>query len=147
MQISANGINLIKSFEGFVPKAYQDIVGVWTIGYGTTKIDGKRVTPGMSVTEEEATNYLITDVRYFEDVINRLVKVMINQNQFDALVSFVYNLGETNFAKSTLLKKINSLDFAGAQAEFIKWNKAGGKVVSGLTRRREAEARLFASLQ
>lgn len=142
--ISQVGLNLIKEFEGLRLKAYDDGVGVWTIGYGTIKYpNGIRVKKGDVCTEAQATEYMKNDLSTFINAINKLVKVNLTQNQFDALVSFTYNLGETNFSNSTLLKKINNNDFIGASKEFAKWNKAGGKVMNGLTRRREAERLLF----
>lgn len=142
--ISNIGLNLIKTFEGLKLEAYDDGIGVWTIGYGTIKYpNGVRVKRGDTCTEAQATDYMRNDLRTFIADVNRLVTKKINQNQFDALVSFIYNLGTTNFASSTLLKKLNSGDFVGAASEFKRWNKAGGKVMKGLTRRREAEANLF----
>lgn len=142
--ISNIGLNLIKLFEGLELRAYDDGIGVWTIGYGTIKYpNGVRVKKGDTCTEAQATEYMRNDLKTFISDVNRLVTKKINQNQFDALVSFIYNLGTTNFASSTLLKKLNSGDFTGAALEFRRWNKAGGKVMNGLTRRREAEANLF----
>ncbi|NUG12423.1 lysozyme [Acinetobacter seifertii] len=144
MKISNSGISLIKSFEGFRLKAYDDGVGVWTIGYGTIKYpNGIRVKAGDSCTVQQAEDYLRNDLAVFENAVNRLVKVKLTQNQFDALVSFTYNLGETNLGKSTLLKKLNAGDYQGAADQFLVWNKAGGKVMNGLVRRREAERALF----
>ena len=144
MKISNSGINLIKSFEGLRLKAYDDGVGVWTIGFGTIKYpNGIRVKAGDSCTSQQAEDYLRNDLTSFENAVNRLVKAKLNQNQFDALVSFTYNLGETNLGKSTLLKKLNAGDYQGAADQFLVWNKAGGKVMNGLTRRREAERALF----
>lgn len=143
MKTSANGINLICGFEGLRLKAYDDGVGVWTIGYGTTIINGVKVKKGDTCTESQAEQYLRNDLVVFENAINRLVKVPLNQNQFDALASFTYNLGEGNLSKSTLLKKLNAKDYKGAAAEFPKWNKAGGRVLAGLVKRRKAEMELF----
>ncbi|WP_284085355.1 lysozyme [Acinetobacter nosocomialis] len=144
MKISAIGINLIKSFEGLRLKAYDDGVGVWTIGYGTIKYpNGVRVKTGDSCTSQQAEDYLRNDLSAFESAVNRLVKAKLTQNQFDALVSFTYNLGETNLSKSTLLKKLNAGDYQGAADQFLVWNKAGGKVMKGLVRRREVERALF----
>lgn len=138
---SIKGINLIKSFEGFRADAYLDAVRVPTIGYGTTR----GVKMGQKITEAQAVALLQKDLEMFENAINRLVKVPLTQNQFDALASFVYNLGETNFAGSTLLKVINNGRFELAPEQFLRWNKAGGKVLNGLTRRRQAEADMFAN--
>lgn len=144
MKTSTNGINLIKSFEGLRLKAYDDSVGVWTIGFGTIKYpNGTRVKAGDSCTSQQAEDYLHNDLTSFENAVNRLVKAKLTQNQFDALVSFTYNLGETNLSKSTLLKKLNAGDYQGAADQFLVWNKAGGKVMKGLVRRREAERALF----
>ena len=144
MKTSQSGISLIKGFEGKRLNAYDDGVGVWTIGFGTIKYpNGVRVKKGDTCTEAQAESYLKNDLVKFENAINRLVKVPLNQNQFDALSSFTYNLGETNLSSSTLLKKLNAKDYAGAADQFLRWNKAGGKVMSGLTRRREAERNLF----
>ncbi|MDV2441526.1 lysozyme [Acinetobacter gerneri] len=144
MKTSNSGINLIKSFEGLRLKAYDDGVGVWTIGFGTIKYpNGVRVKKGDTCTETQAEQYLRNELIAFENAINRLVKVPLTQNQFDALVSFTYNLGETNLANSTLLKKLNAKDYKGTAAEFPRWNKAGGKVLNGLVKRRKAEMELF----
>jgi lysozyme len=139
MDVSAAGIDLIKQFEGFRANAYQDSVGVWTIGWGHTS--GAR--PGQTISRETATSLLRGDLQWAVSAVNRLVKVRLAQPQFDALVSFVFNLGEGNFAKSTLLRRLNAGDFAGAADQFAVWNKAGGRVLPGLTRRRSAEAALF----
>lgn len=144
MKISNKGLNLIKQFEGLRLNAYDDGVGVWTIGYGTIKYpDGVRVKKGDKITRAQADQYIANDVSTFEKSVNSLVKVPLNQNQFDALVSFTYNLGATNLSNSTLLKKLNAKDYKGAAAEFSRWNRAGGKVMAGLTRRRAAERELF----
>ena len=144
MKTSQSGISLIKGFEGKRLNAYYDGVGVWTIGFGTIKYPNDvRVKQGDTCTELLAESYLKNDLVKFENAINRLVKVPLNQNQFDALSSFTYNLGETNLSSSTLLKKLNAKYYAGAADQFLRWNKAGGKVMNGLTRRREAERNLF----
>lgn len=144
MNTSQTGINLIKGFEGKRLVAYDDGVGVWTIGYGTIKYpNGVRVKKGDTCTDAQAETYLKSDLIKFENAINRLVKVPLNQNQFDALSSFTYNLGETNLSKSTLLRKLNAKDYKGAADQFLVWNKAGGRVLTGLVRRREAERSLF----
>lgn len=144
MKTSNAGLNLIKGFEGKRLNAYDDGVGVWTIGFGTIKYpNGARVRKGDACTEQQAEDYLRNDLAKFEAAINKLVKVPLTQNQFDALASFTYNLGETNLANSTLLKKLNKSDYQGAAEQFLRWNKAGGKVMKGLVRRREAERALF----
>lgn len=139
MNYSNDGLTLTEQFEGCKQKAYQDQKGVWTIGYGHTK----GVTPSMTCTKEQAEWWLRQDVEEAEEAVIELVKVQLRQNQFDALVDFVFNLGRGNFSGSTLLKKINASDFKGASSEFEKWNRAGGIVRSGLTRRRFAERDLF----
>ena len=138
-------ISLIKKFEGLVLKAYKDPVGIWTIGYGTIRYpNGEKVKQGDSITKQQAEDYLRSDVVKFEKEITKLVKKSLTQNQFDALVSFTYNLGSTNLSKSTLLEKINKdPDDPSIRLEFIKWNKAGGKELLGLTRRRIEESDLY----
>lgn len=146
MQTSDKGISLIKQFEGCKLTAYQDSVGVWTIGYGWTKpVDGKPIRAGMTIKQETAERLLKTGLVSYESDVSRLVKVGLTQGQFDALVSFTYNLGARSLSTSTLLRKLNAEDYAGAADEFLRWNKAGGKVLNGLTRRREAERALFLS--
>ena len=146
MQTSDKGIALIKQFEGCKLTAYQDSVGVWTIGYGWTKpVDGKPIRAGMTIKQETAERLLKTGLVSYESDVSRLVKVGLTQGQFDALVSFTYNLGARTLSTSTLLRKLNAGDYAGAAEELIRWNKAGGKVLNGLTRRREAERALFLS--
>ncbi|PUA41447.1 muraminidase [Pseudomonas protegens] len=139
MRTSQRGLNLIKSFEGLRLQAYQDAVGVWTIGYGTTR----GVKSGMSISKEQAERMLQNDIARFEPEIDRLVKVPLSQNQWDALMSFTYNLGPTNLGSSTLLRLLNAGDYAAAADQFLRWNKAGGRVLPGLTRRRAAERELF----
>ncbi|TXT70973.1 lysozyme [Enterobacter hormaechei] len=146
MQTSDKGIDLIKQFEGCKLLAYQDSVGVWTIGYGWTQpVDGKPIRAGMTIKQETAERLLKTGLVSYESDVSRLVKVGLTQGQFDALVSFTYNLGARSLSTSTLLRKLNAGDYAGASDEFLRWNKAGGKVLNGLTRRREAERALFLS--
>ncbi|QIB82835.1 lysozyme [Enterobacter sp. T2] len=146
MQTSEKGIALIKQFEGCKLTAYQDSVGVWTIGYGWTQhVDGKPIRAGMTIKQETAERLLKTGLVSYESDVSRLVKVGLTQGQFDALVSFTYNLGARSLSTSTLLRKLNVGDYAGAADEFLSWNKAGGKVLNGLTRRREAERALFLS--
>ena len=142
MKISQKGVDLIKSFEGLELKAYKDSVGVLTIGWGST---GSHVTVGMTITKEQAEKLLKKDLERFEKGVSDLVKVPLNQNQFDALVSFSFNLGLGSLKSSTLLKKLNSSDYSGAANEILRWNRAGNKVLAGLTRRRLAEKELFLS--
>jgi lysozyme len=139
MRTSQRGLSLIKSFEGLRLLAYRDAVGVWTIGYGATR----GVKAGMSITKEQAERMLLNDVQRFEPEVERLVQVPLTGNQWDALVSFTYNLGAANLESSTLLRLLNRGDYAGAAGQFPRWNKAGGKVLTGLVRRREAERVLF----
>lgn len=139
---SSAGIDLICSFEGLELKAYDDGVGVWTIGYGTTVINGVKVKKGDTCTLEQAKKYMASDLKKFEAAVNK-VTVALNQNQFDALVSLTYNIGANAFANSTLLKKLNAGDYKGAASQFDVWNKAGGKVMRGLTNRRAIERKLF----
>lgn len=144
-ELNTDTINLIKSFEGLRLNAYQDSVGVWTIGYGhTTAAGNPAVTKGMVITNQQAEDLLRSDLRKYQAYVEAVVKTVVNDNQYGAMVSLCYNIGPGNFAKSTLVKKVNAKDFAGAQAQFAAWNKAGGKVLSGLTRRRASEATLFA---
>lgn len=133
------GVDLIKYSEGFVNHAYRDAIGVWTIGYGHTK----DVHDGQHVDESEAEALLRQDLAEAEGAVSRLVKVDINDNQFAALVSFVFNVGQGNLAKSTLLKDINAGKLDDVPDEFLKWNKAGGKILPGLTIRRKREAELW----
>jgi len=141
------GLDLIKSFEGWRAKAYPDPAtggAPWTIGYGHTTAAGPpTVSRGLTITQDEGEAILERDLLAVERTVAGLVKVKLTDNQFAALVSFTFNLGGGNFRKSTLLKKVNAGDFAGAAKEFGKWNKADGKVMAGLTRRRAAEASLF----
>lgn len=146
MQTSEKGVALIKEFEGCKLTAYQDSVGVWTIGYGWTQpVDGKPIRAVMTIKQETAERLLKTGLVSYESDVSRLVKVSLTQGQFDALVSFTYNLGARSLSTSTLLRKLNAGDYAGAADELLRWNKAGGKVLNGLTRRREAERALFLS--
>ena len=139
MKISNEGIELIKHFEGCETKAYKCPAGVWTIGYGHIK----GVQEGDVITETQAHEMLVEELNEYENYIHDLVKCPLNQNQIDALVSWVFNLGSGNLSSSTLLKVLNAGDYAGVPAQIMRWNKAGGKVLEGLTRRRQAEADLF----
>ena len=144
MKTSENGVELIKRFEGLELEAYQDIAGIWTIGYGHT---GPDVEPGMKLTEREAEQLLRKDLKPREQAVESAVKVSLNQNEFDALVSFVYNVGASAFRSSTALKRLNRGDRLGAADALTWWNKAtvSGvlREVLGLTRRRAAEKALF----
>ena len=140
MDISQNGINLIKRFEGCRLTAYKCPANVWTIGYGHT---GSDVKQGLTITQEQAEKLLKSDLVVHCNNVSKLVKVPLNQNQFDALVSFEYNLGYGNLSRSTLLALINQKKFKEASEEFKKWKYAGVKVLAGLVKRREAEKELF----
>lgn len=143
MQLSNKGVHLLKYFEGCKTVAYQDSVGVWTIGYGHTK----GVYEGMTITLPEANNMLVEELKEYESYVENMVTVDLTQEQFDALTVWVYNLGPTNFKNSTLLRKLNSGDYSAVPTEIKRWNKAGGKVLEGLVKRREAEAKMFVGQQ
>ena len=144
MITSQKGIDLIKHYEGLRLKAYVCSAGVLTIGYGTTIYpNGNFVKLTDTCTKEQAETYLKNDLKRFESAVNRLVGLPINQNQFDALVCFTYNVGVGNLQSSTLLKMINLNKFEEASLQFERWNKAGGKELKGLTLRRLAEKKLF----
>lgn len=149
MQTSDKGLALIKQAEGFRGNAYPDPATggkPYTIGNGTTVYpSGMPVKLGDKVTEQQADSYLRNDVKKFEAAVSKAVKVKMTQGQFDALVSFTYNVGPANMASSTLIKKLNAGDVKGAADEFVRWNKAAGKVMAGLTTRRAAERALFLS--
>jgi GH24 family phage-related lysozyme (muramidase) len=150
MKLSANGEAFIKEFEGYRDTPYQCSANVWTIGWGHTKNVKKH---GVwiannwldDITKNQAHDLFLEDVMQFELAVRRLVQVELTQNQFDALVSFAFNLGGGALQKSTLLKKLNAKDYDGAAKEFKKWNRADGKVIAGLVKRRKAEAELFAN--
>ena len=140
MKISAAGIELLKQFEGCRLTAYQDSVGVWTIGFGTTT----GVKEGQTISQVKAEEYLRFDLAIFEKAVTESLKVPVNQNQFDALVSFTYNVGVSAFRSSTLLNVINEkTDKKVVAAEFSKWVKAGNQTLPGLVSRRKAESELF----
>lgn len=145
MQISNNGLNAIKGFEGFKANVYNDVAGYPTIGYGHKLTTAERVARLKTVTEDQAAALLASDVQEAVSIVNGAVKVALNQNQFDALVSFTYNVGGGNFRKSTLAKLLNAGDYAGAAAQFSQWKFAGGVVSLGLETRRIAEAALFST--
>lgn len=139
MTTSKKGIALVKHYEGFRAQAYYCPAGVPTIGYGTTN----GIKMGMKITEAQGEAYLQADLRKFEAAVNRVVRVKLNQAQFDALVSFTYNLGEGALASSTLVKLLNQGRYDLVPDQLLRWNKAGGRVLAGLTKRRESEADLF----
>jgi lysozyme len=139
MNISQEGLSLIKKFEGCELEAYKCAAGVLTIGYGSTK----GVKEGDTITQEEADKLLLHEMNEYEGYINDAVTVDLKQNQFDALVSWVFNLGPANLKASTMLKVLNNKEYDDVPTQIKRWNKAGGKVLQGLIRRREAEALLF----
>ena len=141
--INQRGLDLVKDFEGWYPRAYKDEVGVWTIGWGHTGLTHKdgTVFPGREITKEEGEVLLKHDMRYFENRVQQFVKVPLTDDQFAALVSFDFNTG--GLGRSTLLKLLNEAHYDLAADEFLKWNKAGGTVYAGLTRRRKSERNLF----
>jgi lysozyme len=139
MEISQEGISLIKKFEGCKLESYQCAAGVWTIGYGSTH----GVSQGMVITHERAESLLMEDIEVYEEEVNKAVQVDIDQCMFDSIVSWTFNLGGANLNSSTMLKVLNSKDFDNVPEQIKRWNKAGGKVNEGLIRRREAEALLF----
>ena len=139
MEISKEGLALIKKFEGFEAGAYQCPAGVWTIGYGHTK----DVQPTDVWSQSHAEHMLEAELEEFQEYVNDMVKVPLEQFQFDALVAWVYNLGAGNFKESTLLRVLNEGDYDDVPHQIKRWNKAGGRVLQGLVRRREAEALLF----
>lgn len=141
-RLSQNGLNLIKSFEGLELKAYKDAVGVLTIGYGST---GAHVKPGMVITEAQAEDLLRKDVSRFEAAVRELCP-LTTQGQYDSLVSFSFNVGEKALEDSTLRRLHNEGKYAEAVQQFGRWNKAGGRVLAGLTRRRAAEAAFYRSV-
>ena len=137
--ISDTGLALIKRFEGLRLQAYKDPVGVVTIGYGHTKT----ARLGQQISEADAEALLRQDIEEFEHCVRQVVQVPIEQHQFDALVSFAFNLGCGALGRSTLLDKLNDFDYSGAANELPRWNRAGNRVLRGLVRRRAAERDLF----
>lgn len=147
MRMSAEGLALVKEFEGLRLKSYRCPAGIWTIGYGHTSSAGApTVDSGLEITKEEAEAILRRDMVQYEDGVKKLVKVELSQGQFDALVDFAYNAGVGALAKSTLLKKVNAEKFDEVPAEFMKWTRGGGKELPGLVRRRRAEVKLWRNL-
>jgi lysozyme len=140
MEYSKQGLDLTKGFESCKLTAYQDVKGVWTIGWGTT---GPDIVEGLQWTQNEADSALVTRYVLAESTVNRLVTVPLTQGEFDALCDFVYNCGGGAFASSTMLKLLNNGDYTGAAEQFDRWDKAGGKVIAGLLRRRQAETDEF----
>tara|TARA_R100000995_G_C3482910_1_gene125176 strand:- start:1090 stop:1533 length:444 start_codon:yes stop_codon:yes gene_type:complete len=140
MNISNEGLSLIKKFEGCELDSYKCAAGVWTIGYGSTH----GIEKGMSISKSRAEELLLEDIAQFEDIVDKAVSVNLSQNQYDALVSWTFNLGGGNLNSSTMLKVLNAGDYENVPEQIKRWNKANGKVLEGLIRRREAEALLFA---
>jgi lysozyme len=139
MRTSQDGINLIKEFESCELDAYQDSVGCWTIGWGHTM----GVCQGMTITQVEADQYLADDLRAFEGYIEEYVTAPLSQHQFDALVSFTYNLGPGTLYRSDVLQYLNEADYSAAADAMLNYDHAGGEVLPGLLRRRTAERALF----
>ena len=139
MEYSLDGLHLTESFESCRLQAYMDSAGVPTLGYGHTH----GVTLGMTCTQDEAEQWLQQDIQVAAQAVNGMVTVALTQPEFDALVDFAFNLGTGNLQKSTLLRLLNAGDYKGAAAEFEKWDRAGGKVMAGLLRRRQAEEQMF----
>ncbi len=147
MHVNTRTLNLVKHFEGLFLKAYRCPAGVWTIGYGHTGIthqDGS-VRAGRTITREEADGLLAHDMSMFSKGVITLIEAPVNLDQYGAIVSLAFNVGLGNLRKSTLLRLVNQGDYWGAANEFHKWNKAGGRVLPGLTRRRASERNLFCS--
>lgn len=145
MSVNQATLDLIKRFEGCKLTAYQDIVGIWTIGYGTTAMAGLGIIPakGMTITQERAEDLLRQGVDKFAATVDAMITANVNANEFGACVSLAYNIGPTAFAKSTVLRELNAGNNEKAAAAFKMWNKAGGEVVKGLVNRRNAEVTLF----
>ena len=144
MKTSRAGIDLIKQFEGCRLKSYKDSAGIWTIGYGTTTAAGLgTVQAGMTITQSQADEWLAAGLVKYEAGVMRALTRSPNQNQFDAMVSLCYNIGEGAFAKSSVARLFNGGDVHGAADAFLMWKKAGGKVLQGLMNRRRKERELF----
>jgi lysozyme len=145
MSVNQATIDLIKQFEGCKLTAYQDIVGIWTIGYGTTAAADLGVKPayGMTITQERAEELLKQGVDTFAAKVDALILAKVNANEFGACVSLAYNIGTGAFSKSTVLRELNAGNKDRAAAAFKMWNKAGGEIVKGLVNRRNAEVTLF----
>jgi len=142
MKISEDGLELIKKFEGCETSAYQDSVGVWTIGFGHTK----GVEEGQTCSIEDAESMLADEMDEYEGYINDMVRVDLQQHEFDSLVAWVYNLGPTNLNESTMLKVLNGGQFDRVPDEMNRWTRAGGEILEGLVRRRQAESLMFQNL-
>lgn len=147
MNVNSATLALIKEFEGCKLTAYKDAVGIWTIGHGTTAAAGLGITPkaGMTISQDEADRLLLAGLDKFGASIRPAITAPINENEWGAFLSLAYNIGPSAFKKSSALRKFNAGDKAGAASAIMLWNKAGGKVLKGLVRRREAERALFLS--
>lgn len=144
MKVDNAGIDLIGQFEGLRLNAYDDGVGVWTIGWGATVYpNGQKVKNGDKITLEQAKQYKAHDLAKFEKAVNDAVKVPLNQNQFNALVSLAYNIGVSAFTGSTLVKRLNEGNYKATAGQFLVWVNAGGKRMQGLFNRRNKERELF----
>jgi len=144
MKTNKAGLELLKSFEGKKLAAYKCPAGIWTIGYGHTSAAGAPdVKAGMTITAEEADEILARDLGKFEEAVEKAISVKVTENQFSAMVSLCYNIGPGAFAKSSVVRHHNEGHHEQAAAAFLMWNKAGGKELPGLTRRREAEKKLY----
>ena len=139
LSLSAVALIGIAGWESFSPKAYDDGVGVQTVGFGTTEIDGVPVKKGDTITVTRALVQLGKDANVYQQAMRKCVKVPVYQREWDAYTSLTYNIGTGAFCKSTLVRKLNAGDYTGACTEILRWNKAGGRVMRGLTNRREAE--------
>lgn len=140
MKMTYNGLALTKQFEGCRLEAYQDSGGVWTVGYGHT---APEVRKDVVMTQEQADAALFHDIQSAVDCVNEAVTATLSQNKFDALVDFCFNVGRGAFLGSSLLHRVNLLDFVGAAAEFMKWINVDHRAVEGLVKRRMAERDLF----
>ena len=148
MKTNHEGRELIKRFEGKELVAYRDTGGVWTIGYGHTSAAGKpEVVAGLTITDEKAEEILKQDLGQYERAVDHAIEVKMTENQFSAMVSLCYNIGPSAFAKSSVAKHMNAGNLAKAASSFLLWNKDNGKVLEGLTRRREAEKKLFEKVE
>lgn len=144
--ISEKGYSIIREFEGFKNKAYKDTGGVWTIAFGTIKYpNGVAVKQGDSCTIEQANEWLKSDCKWVDSCLDKHISVAVSQNQFDALASLVYNIGETAFIKSTLLSRLNAGEYILAAENFDRWVFDNGKKIQGLVNRRKKEKELFLS--
>ena len=142
MKTGSQGVALIKKFEGCELEAYQCSANVWTIGYGHTR----GVEEGDVISAEKAEYILLEDLVEFEQYVDNLATVSLNQDQFDALVAWTFNLGPTNLKESTMLLRLNDGQYDDVPAQMARWNRSGGEILEGLKRRRKAEGLLFQGL-